>query len=146
MQIVKCFRYRITPTAEQEQKFVQFAGCRRHVWNWALDRKQSHYLAHKENLTYNVLAGELVKLKKEREFLKECHSQILQQSLMDLESAFRAFFEKRAKYPKVKKKHVCPNAFRIPQNVFVIGGRVAKLFSKIYGNLLELSEIFFSNK
>lgn len=125
MQIVKCFRYRLYPTAEQEQKFVQFAGCRRHVWNWALDRKKSHYLAHKENLTYNVLAGELVKLKKEREFLKECHSQILQQSLMDLESAFRAFFEKRAKYPKVKKKHVCPNAFRIPQNVFVIGGRVS---------------------
>ena len=90
MQIVKCFRYRLYPTAEQEQKFVQFAGCRRHVWNWALDRKKSHYLAHKENLTYNVLAGELVKLKKEREFLKECHSQILQQSLMDLESAFRA--------------------------------------------------------
>jgi putative transposase len=125
MQIVKCFRYRLSPTTEQEQQFLQFSGCRRHVWNWALHRKKAHYLEHKQNLTYNVLAGELVLLKKEREFLKECHSQILQQSLMDLDSAFKAFFEKRAKYPKPKKKHVCPNAFRIPQNVFVVGGRVS---------------------
>lgn len=125
MQIVKCFRYRLSPTAEQEQQFFQFSGCRRHVWNWALHRKKTHYLEHNQNLTYNILAGELVTLKKERDFLKECHSQILQQSLMDLDSAFKAFFEKRAKYPKAKKKHVCPNAFRIPQNVFVVGGRVS---------------------
>lgn len=125
MQTVKCFRYRISPTAEQEQRFLQFAGCRRHIWNWALDRKKTHYAEHKESLTYNKLASELVQLKKERTWLKECHSQVLQQTLMDLDSAFKAFFEKRAKYPKVKKKHVCPNAFRIPQNVFVVGDKVS---------------------
>jgi putative transposase len=125
MQVVKCFRYRLTPTAGQMEKFIQFAGCRRYVWNWALDRKKAHYAKYKENLSYNVLASELVKLKKERLWLKDCHSQILQQSLMDLDSAFRAFFEKRAKYPKVKKKFACPNTFRIPQNVFVVGNNVS---------------------
>lgn len=125
MDIVKCFRYRITPSAEQEQKFFQFAGCRRYVWNWALNRKKEYYAEHQTNLNYNSLANELVQLKKTQTFLKECHSQILQQSLMDLDCAFKSFFKKKSKYPKIKKKFSCPNAFRIPQNVFVVNDCVS---------------------
>ena len=101
MDIVKCFRYRITPSAEQEQKFFQFAGCRRYVWNWALNRKKEHYAEHQTNLNYHSLASQLVQLKKAQTFLKECHSQILQQSLMDLDSAFKSFFKKKSNYPKI---------------------------------------------
>nr|WP_238300227.1 hypothetical protein [Pasteurella multocida] len=47
-------------------------------------------------------------------WLKDCHSQVLQQSLKDLESAFKNFFQKRAYLPKFKKKGV-KESFRFPQ-------------------------------
>ena len=54
----------------------------------------------------HALAGELVDLKRQPEtlWLKECHSQVLQQVLMDLETGFTNFFEKRAKYPRFKSR------------------------------------------
>lgn len=127
MMTVKCFKYRLMPTAAHELVFRQFAGCRRFVWNWALARKQETHKATGKSLNYNALAGELVDLKRQpaTAFLKECHSQVLQQVLMDLESAFKNFFEKRAKFPRFKSKKRTPHAFRIPQNVTIVDGKVS---------------------
>src|SRR5947209_7398710 len=102
MIVTKCYKFRLEPTHEQEQQFVRFAGCRRFVWNWALARKQSVYKETGKTIGYNALAAELVQLKKQSDttFLTECHSQVLQQTLMDLEKAFVSFFEKRTKFPK----------------------------------------------
>jgi putative transposase len=126
MIATKCYRFRLEPTREQEERFLVFAGCRRFAWNWALNRKNSHYKETGKALRYHDLAAELVKLKKEpaTAFLAECHSQILQQTLMDLEGAFKGFFEKRARFPRFKSKKRTSPAFRIPQNVKVIDGKV----------------------
>lgn len=127
MVIVKCFKYRLLPTGVQEAAFRQFAGCRRFVWNWALARKQETYKATGKSLNYNMLASELVELKRQPDtaFLKECHSQVLQQGLMDLESAFKNFFERRAKFPRFKSKKRTPHTFRIPQNIRIVDGKVS---------------------
>jgi putative transposase len=127
MQATKCFKYRIEPTQEQEQRFLSFAGCRRYVWNWALSRKQEVYKTTGKSIGYNALAAELVSLKRQPDtvFLKECHSQVLQQVLMDLETAFKNFFEKRARFPKFKSRKRTSPAFRIPQNVSVVDGKVS---------------------
>ncbi|MBA3945196.1 MAG: IS200/IS605 family element transposase accessory protein TnpB [Herpetosiphonaceae bacterium] len=126
MTTVKSFKYRLNPTAAQEQLFRQFAGCRRFVWNWALARKQETYQATGKRLTYTALASELVELKRQPEtaFLQECHSQVLQQVLMDLERAFMNFFEKRAGFPRFKSKKRTSPTFRIPQHVTVIDNQV----------------------
>jgi putative transposase len=117
----------LEPTEEQEQEFFRFAGCRRFVWNWALERKNTVYKETGKGIYYKALAAELVQLKKQPEtaFLKECLSQVLQQTLMDLDKAFVSFFEKRAKLPKFKSRKKAQNAFRIPQNVIVIDGMVS---------------------
>ena len=57
--------------------------------------------------------------KNEHTFLKEVHSQILQQSLIDLDRAYRNFFrefkhDEEKGYPKFKKKFV-HDSFRFPQ-------------------------------
>ena len=49
-------------------------------------------------------------------FLKECHSQVLQQSLKDLDRAYTNFFEKRANFPKYRKKFR-HDSIRFPQGV-----------------------------
>ncbi|HDL1725285.1 TPA: transposase, partial [Mannheimia haemolytica] len=64
--------------------------------------------------SYTKLANLLPQWKKELVWLKDCHSQVLQQSLKDLESAFKNFFQKRADLPKFKKKGV-KESFRFPQ-------------------------------
>src|SRR5262249_47275508 len=86
----RCYRFRLEPTPEQEQAFRRFAGCRRWIWNWALARKQEAYQAKAESLDYHPLRAALVGLKQapETEFLRDCHSQVLQETLRDLERAF----------------------------------------------------------
>lgn len=129
MLITRCYKYRLYPTVSQEITLVQWSGCRRWLWNWALERKQAHYAATGKNLPYHALAGELVDLKRQPEtfWLKDCHSQVLQQVLMDLETAFVNFFAKRVKYPRLKSRKRTPHSMRFPQNVTVVNDRTVSL-------------------
>lgn len=54
------------------------------------------------------------KWKRELPWLKECHSQVLQSAIVDLESAFKNFYAKRANFPKFKRKG-SKESFRFPQ-------------------------------
>jgi putative transposase len=125
MFIQKCYRYRISPKVDQEQIFLQWSGCRRFVWNWALERRQAQYEETKQSISYKDLCSELVSLKKQVPWLKDADSQCLQQVLKDLDIAYKNFFQKRAKFPKRKKKYKTPNAFRIPQRVAIIDGNLS---------------------
>jgi putative transposase len=124
--VVKTFRYRLLPTEEIEQHFLQWAGCRRWIFNWGLERKKSHYQATGKSLSYHDLAKELTDLKREEEtvWLSLCSAQVLQQALKDLERAFVNFFDKRARFPKFKTKRNSPPSFRFPEDVRVVKDQV----------------------
>jgi len=131
------YRYRLAPTVEQEVKLRQFAGARRFVWNWGLARKREYYQATGKTLTHNALCRELTALKSlpETLWLREMHSQSLQQALRDLEYAFQAFFrrvqsgEPKKGFPTFKSKKTDPLRFRMPQRVRITGSflRVPKI-------------------
>ena len=106
----------------------QYSGCCRFVWNKALALEKETYETEGKRLGYCKLAGLLREWKKEEStsFLSEAHSQILQQSLKDLDRAYKNFFEKRAEEPKFKKKGV-HDSFRYPQ-----GFKVDESNSRIY--------------
>jgi putative transposase len=57
-------------------------------------------------------------------WLREADSQLLQQALQDLDRAFRAFFSKRARFPRFKSKKRDEPRFRIPQRVKVEDSKV----------------------
>ncbi|WP_245176411.1 RNA-guided endonuclease InsQ/TnpB family protein [Gallibacterium genomosp. 2] len=65
-------------------------------------------------LIYSKLTALLTQWRKELSWLKECHSQVLQQSLKKLERAFKNFFQQRADFSKFKKKGL-KERFRFPQ-------------------------------
>jgi putative transposase len=93
MKILKAYRFRLKTNPEIEDKFGRQSGCTRFVWNKALSLNKER-LEHKIPLIwYNDMAGflQLWKQSEEYEFLKEAHSQVLQQSLKDLEKAFKDF-------------------------------------------------------
>jgi putative transposase len=123
----KVYRFRMRPTKDQGYALNRMAGARRWVWNWALRRWKEHYAATGKSISYKVLAGELVALKQQPEtaWLREADSQALQQALIDLCQAFQNFFEKRARYPKFKRRKRDQARFRIPQRVKVKDGNVS---------------------
>ena len=93
----------------------RFAGCCRFLWNKALALEKDAYEADGKRLGFSLLCKTLRDWKKENatSFLAEAHSQILQQSLKDLDRAYKNFFAKRADLPRFKKKGV-HSAFRYP--------------------------------
>jgi putative transposase len=119
----KAFRYRLEPTAEQEQKLRQFAGSRRFIWNWALQQRREYYHQTGRTLPARELSARLTALKDQPEtaWLKDMHAQSLQQVLTDLQRAFSNFFDRRARYPRFKSRKRDTPRFRMPQDVRVVG-------------------------
>ena len=127
MLIRKAFKFELIPNGAQVRKIVSFCGCSRFVFNRALAYQNEQY--QKDNsfkFSYNKIANLLPEWKRELVWLKDCHSQVLQQSLKDLESSFKNFFAKLANFPKFKRKGE-KNSFRFPQ-----GCKLEQQNSRIY--------------
>jgi putative transposase len=116
MQRLQVFKYELMPDGEQQRNMRRFAGSCRFVFNKALALQQAHYAESKKKLSYADLCKQLTEWRKssETQWLSETHSQPLQQTLKDLERAYKNFFEKRADFPRFKKKGQSDN-FRYPQ-------------------------------
>lgn len=115
MQILKAFKFELMPNGAQIRRLKQFCGCSRFVFNRALAYQNEQYEADKSfKFSYNKIANLLPEWKRELTWLKDCHSQVLQQSLEDLESSFKNFFAKRSDFPKFKRKGE-KDSFRFPQ-------------------------------
>jgi putative transposase len=121
--IRKAFKFRLNTTSEQSQKMIEFAGMNRFVWNKALSINLFRLENKQSMLWYNELAFwlKLWKSSEEYGFLKQCHSQPLQQTLKNLEKAFKDGFDKKQplkRIPTFKKKGTS-DSFRYPQGVKV---------------------------
>ena len=117
--MLKAFRYRISPTALQVELINKHIGCARFVYNNALAFKQSEYAKDKTNHSWYSLVKRLPDLKKENEWLKEVNSQSLQQSIVNMNTAFENFFKGLADFPKFKKKGRGKQSFNIPQSISI---------------------------
>lgn len=98
------FKYRIYPNEAQANTINATFGCTRLVYNRFLAQRKELYEAEKKSITYNTQAKELPLLKNELPFLKEVDSIALQQTLKNLETAYKNFFQKRTSFPKFKSK------------------------------------------
>jgi len=116
--MLKGLKYRLYPTNSQKELIAKHIGSSRFVYNLALETKNTAYLGSKHNFSPFDLIKQLPDLKKECEWLKEVNSQSLQQSIQNMDIAFKKFF-KGAGFPKFKSKHKGKQSFSIPQNVIV---------------------------
>jgi len=123
MIIRKAFRYRLKPKGTQFKDFANFSGACRYIYNRGLEERKTAYEQGQKSLSYFEQNIALTKFKSQEEttWLKEIHSQTLQQSLKDLDNAFRHFFrrvkEKQTPgYPRFKSKGI-RDSFRYPQGV-----------------------------
>ncbi len=114
MQRLQAFEFELMPNGEQQRDMRSFAGARRFVYNKALEAQKTNYAAGGQFIGYFAMTKELIDWKKEFPWLKQSPSQTLQQALKDAERAFKNFFEKRAGFPRFKKRGV-GDSFRFPQ-------------------------------
>lgn len=133
--MLKAYKYQIYPTQEQKVLLAKSFGCCRWFYNYALNLKFETYKAHGKGLSRNEIINKLPELKKEYEWLTEVPSQALQQVALDLSSAFLNFFEKRARFPKFKKKGN-KQSMRFPQGIKLDGEyltlpKIKKVYCKV---------------
>ena len=58
----RVYRFRLEPTAEQEQRLRQFAGARRFIWNWALQQRRDYYRQTGQTLPTSELSARLASI------------------------------------------------------------------------------------
>ena len=96
----------------------------RYIYNWGLERCQQYYQRSGKSKPWAELSAELTQLKQTELWLYDFDSQMLQQALADLRRAYINFFERRARFPRFKKKKAARQSFRIPQRVRIEKGCV----------------------
>jgi transposase len=52
--MLKAYQYRLYPNKQQKELFDKHFGHVRHVYNWALSEKKSHFETHGKNYKLNV--------------------------------------------------------------------------------------------
>lgn len=123
MKRLQAYKFRIEPNGEQQRAMSRIAGSSRYVWNKALALQISNHEAGEKFINYFAMCKWLPKWKKEQEtiWLKETPAQIYQVVLKDLARAYKNFFDKRADFPKFKKKGA-GISFRFRQDCVVDAG------------------------
>ncbi|PSB48423.1 transposase [Cyanosarcina cf. burmensis CCALA 770] len=109
----KAFKVTLIPSRNQEILINRTIGCARFVYNRFLARRKELYESEQKTLNYSGCSRELTQLKKEIEWLTEVDKFALQNSLRNLETAYKNFFadlkkpkqKRRSGFPKFKKKH-----------------------------------------
>ncbi|WP_287279116.1 MULTISPECIES: RNA-guided endonuclease TnpB family protein [unclassified Okeania] len=108
------YKYRIYPNQIQITKLNQLFGCCRYVWNQSLAHCNHLYANRGKKPSYTDLTKQFItSAKKELLWLKDVASTPLQQSLKDLDQAYRNFFDScsgkrkgiKVKPPKFKSRN-----------------------------------------
>ena len=145
------FKFRVYPTKEQQILINKTFGCCRFVYNYFLAKRRDAWLKNKESINYKQTCAMLTKLKKHEQYnwLKDVDCTSLQNSLSDLDRAYKNFFEKRAKYPRFKLKKVHAQSYRTRNNsnsISIIGNKIklpkiglvrAKIHRNVVGRILN---------
>lgn len=102
----RAYRYRWYPTPEQATELARTFGCVRLVYNRALEVRTTAWYQEQRRVSYLQTSAMLTAWKRTQElaFLNEVSSVPLQQTLRHLQSAFVAFWDKRAHYPRFKSR------------------------------------------
>lgn len=136
--MLKRYRYRAYPTGEQRSAAARLFGCTRVVWNDALAarenaRRDGLLIPGRKNFSSALTAS---KHTPERSWLSDVSSVPLQQSLADLERAYRNFFDgltgkrkgRKTRPPRFKKRSgkqsarfTCNAGFKIIETTHGVG-------------------------
>lgn len=102
----KAFKFRLLPNREQGVLLAKTFGCVRLVYNKMLAERQETYAKYKDDkeMLKKQKFPTPAKYKDEFPFLKEVDSLALANAQMNLQKAYKNFFEGNAEFPKFKNR------------------------------------------
>jgi putative transposase len=102
----KSFKFRLLPNKKQEMLLAKTFGCVRFVYNKMLAERKETYEKYKVNkeLLKKQKFPTPAKYKNEFPFLKEVDSLALANAQINLQNAYKNFFEGNAEFPKFKNR------------------------------------------
>ena len=107
-KLLKSFKTEISPTAEQKNKIDRTIGTCRFVYNFYLAHNREIYEQESRFVSgydFSIwLNNNYIPNNPEFAWIKEVSSKSVKQSIMNAQKAFKNFFDKKASFPKWKKK------------------------------------------
>lgn len=99
-------KYRIYPNEEQKTFLRKVFGCARFVYNHTLDARSTAYKDNGEKWNLKDMRAHLYALREQPDtiWLKDVPAACIDESLRQLDDAFKRFFKGQAKYPAFKKR------------------------------------------
>ncbi|MFE4636260.1 RNA-guided endonuclease InsQ/TnpB family protein [Streptomyces sp. NPDC056773] len=139
------YSYRVYPDTSQRRGLDRAFGCARVVWNDCLrDRKEAHAagLPYVKSAVLSRLRITQAKRTEERAWLAEVSAVVLQQSLRDLDTAYKNFFDsvkgkrqgRKVGLPRFKSKKDTRQTIRLNGNAFSLRDNGTVYVAKV-GNL-----------
>jgi putative transposase len=115
MKRLQAYKFQLRPTDDQARQLRRIAGCVRFVWNQGLALQKANHETGGKLIGYVAMAKHLTVWRHNQDtaWLAEAPIHPLQQTLRDLDRAYTNFFQKRADFPRFKKKGQ-GDSFRYP--------------------------------
>lgn len=133
MQIT--YSFRIYPAPDQETMLLGCLELCRKLYNLSLEERQTVWAIEKKHIGYTDQQNKLPAFKKLNPEYKNVHSQVLQDVLRRMDTAYKNFFEKRSGYPRFK------GTGRYSSITYPQVDKVGGTFSRIDQGLLYLPKI-----
>ena len=108
----KTYKLRIYPNKQQKILLAKTFGCVRFVYNYYLDKRIELYKESEQSMNFYECSKDLTSLKQELEWLQEPDKYALQNSLRDLDRAYKNFFTLKIGFPKFKSRRDNHKSYR----------------------------------
>ncbi len=116
--MLRAYKYRLYPTAEQAEFFAKSFGCCRIVYNRTLDYMSMFWIGEQRGISYFDAKRQLVAMKEFMPWLGEINSQSLQYAIKQCADGFKNWWEHRSDHPVPKRKDT-RQSFHNPQHCSV---------------------------
>ncbi len=131
---MKAYKYRLKPSAKIIAIFESWLALLCELYNAALQERRDAYRINHLSINYKAQANQLPEIKRDRPEFDLIHSQVIQNALKRVESAFDGFFRrikegKKPGYPRFRSSSRY-DSFTYPQSGFSLKGKKLHL-SKI---------------
>jgi putative transposase len=131
------YKTEINPTDEQKQTINKTIGVCRYVYNFYLAHNKEVYAKCGKFISGQEfskwLNNEFLQNNPDRHWIKEVSSKSVKKSIMNADTAFQRFFNKKSGFPKFKKKN---KRGYIPKDMIIKSGMISKKAGRYYVSVL----------
>ena len=122
--------YRAYLDPGQEAKATQYAAVARCCYNLAREQRELAYRLTGRSPGYGAQCRDITELRGAEPWIREAPVHICQQAVRDCDTAYRRFFEGKARYPRWRRKGV-NESFRYPDPKQIEVAKISRRWWKI---------------